>query len=86
MTYDVIDVVAYGGAHFKERVESDICDLAAELRAELPEERVLDDGALTACRDRGNAPRPSSTFQRVIDGRKRRMDLGPTPPGQPPEL
>ncbi|KAH8062226.1 O-acyltransferase [Aureococcus anophagefferens] len=86
MTYDVIDVVAYGGAHFEERVESDICDLAAELRAELPEERVLDDGALTACRDRGHAPRPSSTFQRVIDGRKRRMDLGPTPPGQPPEL
>lgn len=50
MIYDILDIVAYDGAAFEERVESDVCDLAARLRAAHPDaEAVLDDGTLTAC-------------------------------------
>ena len=73
---DLLDIVAYEGDGFEERIGSDICSVAAKLRAATGD--VLDDGgaALTACGLATPSPRPeTSSVRRVIEGRRRRREL-----------
>ena len=73
---DLLDIVAYEGDGFEERIGSDICSRAERLRAATGD--VIDDGgaALTACGLATPAPRPeTSSVRRVIEGRRRRREL-----------
>ena len=73
---DLLDIVAYEGDGFEERIGSDICSVAERLRAATGD--VVDDGgaALTACGLALPRPRPeTSSVRRVIEGRRRRREL-----------
>lgn len=73
---DLLDVVAYGGEGFEERIGSDICAVADQIRAATGD--VIDDGgaALTACGLETPSPRPETSFvRRVLEGRRRRREL-----------
>ena len=73
---DLLDIVAYEGDGFEERIGSEICSVAERLRAATGD--VVDDGgaALTACGLATPAPRPeTSSVRRVIEGRRRRREL-----------
>ena len=73
---DLLDIVAYEGEGFEERIGSEICSVAAKLRAATGD--IIDDGgaALTACGLATPPPRPeTSSVRRVIEGRRRRREL-----------